>query len=70
MADSLGYAGTEIVRRTVGDSKVMEVSSVSDLTQRIPMERALVKLGVALIKQRETLCTGRDVVELFRLILA
>ena len=70
MADSLGYAGTEIVRRTVGDSKVMEVSSVSDLTQRTPMERALVKLGVALIKQRETLCTGRDVVELFRLILA
>ena len=70
MADSLGYAGTEIVRRTVGDSKVMEVSSVSDLTQRIPMERALVKLGVSLIKQRETLCTGRDVVELFRLILA
>ena len=70
MADSLGYAGTEIVRRTVGDSKVMEVSSVSDLSQRVPMERALVKLGVALIKQRETLCTGRDVVELFRLILA
>ena len=70
MADSLGYAGTEIVRRTVGDSKVMEVSSVSDLTQRIPMERTLVKLGVALIKQRESLCTGRDVVELFRLILA
>ena len=70
MADSLGYAGTEIVRRPVGDSKVMEVSSVSDLSQRVPMERALVKLGVALIKQRETLCTGRDVVELFRLILA
>ena len=70
MADSLGYAGTEIVRRTVGDSKVMEVSSVSDLSQRVPMERALVKLGVALIKQRETLCTGKDVVELFRLILA
>ena len=70
MADSLGYAGTEIIRRTVGDSKVMEVSSVSDLSQRVPMERALVKLGVALIKQRETLRSGRDVVELFRLILA
>ena len=70
MADSLGYAGTEIVRRPVGDSNVMEVSSGSDLSQRVPRERALVKLGVALIKQRETLCTGRDVVELFRLILA
>ena len=70
MADSLGYAGTEIVRRTVGDSKVMEVSSVSDLKQRVPMERALVKLGAALIKQRETLRSGKAVTELFRLILA
>ena len=70
MADSLGYAGTEIIRRTVGDSKVMEVSSVSDLKQRVPMERALVKLGAALIKQRETLRSGKAVTELFRLILA
>ena len=70
MADSLGYAGTEIVRRTVGDSKVMEVSSVTELSQRIPMERALVKLGVALIKRREALRSGSEVTELFRLILA
>ena len=70
MADSLGYAGTEIIRRTVGDSKVMEISSVSDPTQRVPMERALVKLGIALIKQREALRNGRAVTELFRLILA
>ena len=70
MADSLGYAGTEIVRRTVGDSKVMEVSSVSDPAVRIPMERALVKLGAALIKQRESLRSGKAVTELFRLILA
>ena len=70
MADSLGYAGTEIIRRTVGDSKVMEVSSVTDPAQRIPLERALVKLGVALIKRRECLRSGREVTELFRLILA
>ena len=70
MADSLGYAGTEIIRRTVGDSKVMEVSSVNDLTQRIPMERALVRLGIALIKRREQLHSGEEVVRLFRLILA
>ena len=70
MADSLGYAGTEIIRRTVGDSKVMEISSVSDPTQRVPMERTLVKLGIALIKQREALRNGRAVTELFRLILA
>ena len=69
-ADSLGYAGTEIIRRTVGDSKVMEVSSVTDPTRRIPMERALVKLGITLIKQRETLRDGSGVVSAFRLILS
>ena len=42
MADSLGYAGTEIIRRTVGDSKVSEISSVKDLSRRIPMEKALI----------------------------
>ena len=69
-ADSLGYAGTEIIRRTVGDSKVMEVSSVTDPARRIPMERALVKLGITLIKQREVLRTGDEVVSAFRMILS
>ena len=69
-AGALGYAGTEIIRRTVGDSKVMEVSSVTDPTRRIPMERALVKLGITLIKQREVLRNGDEVVGAFRMILS
>ena len=70
MADSAGYAGTEIIRRTVGDSKVMEVSSVTDPDERIPMERALIKLGIALIKNRKAYRKGRELTETFRLILA
>ncbi len=69
-ADSLGYAGTEIIRRTVGDSKVMELDTVTDPAVRIPMERALIKLGIALIKQRSSLRTGREITGLFRLIIA
>ncbi|MEG1594753.1 MAG: S-methyl-5-thioribose kinase, partial [Oscillibacter sp.] len=69
MADSLGYAGTEIIRRVVGDSKVMEVSCVTLPEQRIPMERALIKLGIALIKNRKNIRTGKDLTELFQLIL-
>ena len=69
MADSLGYAGTEIIRRVVGDSKVMEIVCVADNAKRIPMERCLIKLGIALIKQRECLGSGREVVALFRLML-
>ena len=70
MADSAGYAGTEIIRRTVGDSKVMELDSVTDPDLKIPMERALIKLGIALIKQRRQLRTGREITALFRLILS
>lgn len=70
MADSLGYAGTEIIRRVVGDSKVMEVTKVTDPAQRIPMERALIKLGIALIKQRYEISCGAAVTNMFKLILA
>ncbi len=70
MADSVGYAGTEIIRRTVGDSKVMEIDSVTDPAQRIPMDRALVKLGIVFIKRRGQLRSGRELTGLFRLILA
>ena len=70
MTDSLGYAGTEIIRRTVGDSKVMELEAVTDPAIRLPMERALIKLGIALIKQRASLSSGKEITSLFRLILA
>lgn len=70
MADSLGYAGTEIIRRVVGDAKVPEVTGVENLEQRVPMERALLKLGITLIKQRAAIGSGRDLTERFRLILA
>jgi 5-methylthioribose kinase len=70
MADSAGYAGTEIIRRTVGDSKVMEVSSVTEPSLRIPMEHALIRLGIALILQRDQFTNGRELTELFRLILS
>ena len=70
MADAVGYAGTEIIRRVVGDSKVMEVTSVTDPVVRIPMERALIKQGIALIKNRAVFHAGAELTEQFRLILA
>ena len=70
MADSYGYAGTEIIRRVVGDSKVMEVTSVTDPAQRLPMERALIDLGIYLIKNRAGGLNGAAVTEEFRKILA
>ena len=69
MADAVGYAGTEIIRRTVGDSKVMEITSVTDPEKRLSMERALIRLGTVLIKNRAGIREGRDLTEQFRWIL-
>ena len=70
LADSMGYAGTEMIRRVVGDSKVIEITSVKDINQRVPLERALIKMGIALITDRYKIAMGRDLTERFKLILA
>lgn len=70
LADSLGYAGTEIIRRVVGDSKVIEVTSVEDISKRLPMERSLIKMGISLIKNRDRFLEGKDIVREFKLVLA
>ena len=69
MADTFGYAGTEIIRRTVGSSKVMELNTVTDPATRAAMERALVKAGVRFVKERESLRTGEDAAAVFRAVL-
>lgn len=69
LADSFGYAGTEIIRRVVGDSKVMEVTSVSQMDLRIPMERSLIEIGISLIKNRNHFQDGNDVLQMARTIL-
>ena len=40
------------------DSKVKEVTSVTNVDQRVPMERALIQIGIKLIKERRTLKNG------------
>lgn len=70
MADTLGYAGTEIIRRTVGDSKVVEITSVENPEVRIPMERALIQMGIHLIMNRHEICHGSELTEVFRQLIA
>ena len=69
-ADSLGYAGTEIIRRVVGDSKVMEITSVDDNDIRVSMERALIKMGISLIMNRYDFSSGKEITREFKLILS
>lgn len=63
MADTLGYAGTEIIRRTIGDSKVKEVSTAPLGENRINMERCLLRLGMIFITRRYELTSGEDLIK-------
>jgi len=69
LADSIGYAGTEIIRRVVGDSKVVEVTSVTEMEKRIPMERSLIEIGICFIKNRDKITTGQKVTNAAKIIL-
>ena len=64
-SDSLGFAGTEIIRRVVGDAKVAELTSVTDTSVKIPMERALIATGEKLIMSRAKKHTGSDLGRMF-----
>lgn len=70
MADSFGFAGTEIIRRIVGCSKVMEITAVTDPAIRVPMERTLLKMGIYMVKNRRNLSSGAGLIRQFRMIMA
>lgn len=47
--DSLAYAGTEIIRRTVGDTKVLELTSLENSEKKLELERDLINKAVSMI---------------------
>ncbi|MBQ3372524.1 MAG: S-methyl-5-thioribose kinase [Oscillospiraceae bacterium] len=65
MADSVGYAGTEMIRRTVGDSKVMEITSVTNMAKRIPMERVLIETGIHFVMNHRKIIHGCELTDIF-----
>jgi 5-methylthioribose kinase len=48
----LGYAGTEVIRRTIGLAHVLDIESIEDAQQRAESERLALTLGQLLIKER------------------
>ncbi len=62
MTDSVGAAGMEIIRRVVGDSKVMEITSITDIEKKIEIERELIKIGIKFIKERYNIKSGRELI--------
>ena len=62
MSDALGYAGTEIIRRVVGDSKVAELTTIKDKGILVKMERSLINTGIYLIMNRFHITSGSQIV--------
>ena len=47
--DSLAYAGTEIIRRTVGDAKVLGLTSLESSEKKLQFERELINQAILMI---------------------
>ncbi|WP_270279719.1 S-methyl-5-thioribose kinase [Vagococcus bubulae] len=69
MQDALGYAGTEMIRRTIGDSKVKEISSAPETKERIKMERAILTFATACILDRDKIKTGSQLMRRYHLAM-
>lgn len=60
LSDAVGMAGLEIIRRVVGDSKVLEITSIQDIEKRVLVERELIQIGIRFIKNRESIKEGKE----------
>lgn len=64
--DTVGYAGTEIIRRSIGDSRVSEVESIQDDILRATVERVLINIGESYIINRKKVISGEDLIEMIK----
>lgn len=58
LADSIGSAGLEIIRRVVGDTKTIEIEGIENIKKRILVERELIEIGIKFIKERYSIKKG------------
>lgn len=66
LSDAAGYAGMEIIRRVVGDSKVSDITSIMNRASRVKAERILILAAKDFIKNREDIKTGSCYVGIFK----
>lgn len=62
LTDAIGCAGLEIIRRVVGDSKVIEITQIENVEKRVAVERELINIGINFIKNRKNIKKGRQLI--------
>lgn len=65
MSDAIGMAGTEMIRRVVGDTKVQEIQELAEGKEKIGIERISILTAVNFIKNRERYTCGKMLTEEF-----
>lgn len=64
--DSLGFAGTELIRRTVGLAHVADLEGIDDAHRRAQAEALALQLGRELILERSRIHTMAELLDLLR----
>ena len=58
--DQAGFAGTELIRRVVGTSKVKDITSISNEAARAKAEMLCMKAGIRFVMEPESMKSGAD----------
>lgn len=69
LSDTFGYAGTEIISRTIGSSKVHELRMPREPEQQMLLERLLLVLGEYLIMNRNRIESGKQLLAEIRKLI-
>lgn len=64
LADTAAVTGLELIRRTVGMANVKDLTTISDSAKRTRAERICIVAAKRFIKERQTLHTGKDFLQI------
>ena len=64
LEDTAGYAGMEIIRRTVGAAKVKDIAGIPDSRQKAIAQRRLIQAGSRLVMERSRFITPEPYTQL------
>ncbi|USK35336.1 S-methyl-5-thioribose kinase [Bacillus sp. F19] len=64
--DAIGFAGIEIVRRTIGLAHVADLDSIEPYERKIEAKQRALDLGSKLVKNRQSIKTTADLAESFK----
>jgi len=65
-SDTLGFAGTELIRRTIGLAHVADLETIEDAARRAQCEAMALQLGRELILQRNDIHSMTELLDLVR----